>query len=111
MFTNHVYSYRNENLFQANPLSLLLALLIFLSFRRHADQDIAGVETGRVSRIVAALAVLGYVIQIAPGFDQVNGEVIALLLPAHVGIAFALARREFSLAGQRMGSMLAFSRR
>jgi hypothetical protein len=55
LFTNHVYSYRNENLLQANPLSLLLALLIFLSFRRHADQDIAGVETGRVSESLLLL--------------------------------------------------------
>jgi hypothetical protein len=110
LFTNHVYSYRNENLFQANPLSLLLAVLIFLSFRRNPDQDIAGVETGRVSRIIAALAVIGFVIQIVPGFDQVNGEVIALLLPAHLGIAFALARREFVLVRQRIGSMLTFSR-
>jgi hypothetical protein len=110
LFTNHVYSYRNENLFQANPLSLLLAVLIFLSLRRHQDQDIAGVETGRVARIVAAFAVFGFLIQIVPGFDQINGEVIALLLPAHVGIAFALARREFVLVRQRIGSMLTFSR-
>jgi hypothetical protein len=94
LFTNHVYSYRNENLFQANPISLLLAALIFLSFRRRPDERIAGVETGRVSRIVGALAVLGFVIQILPGFDQVNGEIVALMMPVHLAIAFALSRRE-----------------
>lgn len=94
MLTNHVYSYSNENLFQANPLSLLLAVLIFLSLRRKSDQPMAGVETGRVARIVGALAVLGFVIQILPSFSQVNGEIIALTLPVHVAIAFALSRRE-----------------
>jgi hypothetical protein len=94
LLTNHVYSFRNENLFQANPLSLFLAGLILLSFRRRPDERIAGVETGRVSRIVGALAALGFVIQILPGFNQVNGEIIALMTPVHVAIAFAFSRRE-----------------
>jgi hypothetical protein len=94
LFTHHVYSYRNENLLQANPVSLLLAVLIFLSLKRKSDQPMAGVETGRVARIVGALAVIGFVIQILPGFDQVNGEIIALTLPVHLATAFALSRRE-----------------
>ncbi|HUQ19223.1 MAG TPA: DUF4105 domain-containing protein [Gemmatimonadaceae bacterium] len=94
LFTNHIYSYRNENLLQANPISLLLAVLLFLSLRRKSDQPMAGVETGRVARIVGALAVIGFVIQILPGFDQVNGEIIALTLPVHLASAFALSRRE-----------------
>jgi len=39
---------------------------------------------------VAAAAVVGLVLQAIPGLDQVNGEIIALWLPAHLGLAGAL---------------------
>jgi hypothetical protein len=29
-------------------------------------------------------------VQILPGLDQFNGEIIGLLLPAHIGLALAL---------------------
>jgi hypothetical protein len=93
LFTHHVYSYNNENLLQANDLSLVLAVMIFLSLRRRSDGKIVGRATEILAWIAASLAVLGFVVQILPAFYQVNGEIIAMILPAHVGIALALSRR------------------
>lgn len=95
LLTNHVYSYYNENLLQANSLSLILAVMIFASLRRRERPggNIVGVATERLALIVAVLALLGFVLQILPAFYQVNGEIIAMILPAHIGIALALRRR------------------
>ena len=109
LFTRHVYSYYNENLLQANSLSLILAVMIFASLRKRSpDGSVVGVATERLASIVAALAMLGFVLQILPVFYQVNGEIIAMLMPAHIGIAVALrrpsvwfARREASPAPVR----------
>jgi len=87
LFTEHWYVTRNENLFQAQPLSLLLALLVPLAL-----------ATGRARRpaswlaaATAGLALLGLLAQALPGFGQVNGEIIALALPLHAGTAAGLA--------------------
>ncbi len=89
--TDHVMTYRNENLFQVNPLSLLLALAAVLLWggrvnpRRFAE---------RLAVVIAGIALLGFILQLLPGLGQVNGPIIALALPAHLGIAAALWRRE-----------------
>jgi Domain of unknown function (DUF4105) len=95
LFTNHVYSYYNENLLQSNPLSLVLAIMILASMSRREAGISAGVvgdRTRALATIVASLAVLGFMIQILPMFNQVNGEVIALMMPAHIGVALSLGR-------------------
>ena len=82
--TDHVFMYRNENLFQLSPLSFLLVPLLItvgLSGRR---MDLAA----RVAGAVAGISVLGLLLQALPALDQVNGEVIALALPIHLGIAW-----------------------
>jgi hypothetical protein len=88
-FTDHVMAYRNENLFQVNPLVLALAVLVPLGLG----------GSGRAARWARALALglaglslLGLVLQVLPGFDQVNGQVIALALPIHLGFALGLRR-------------------
>jgi hypothetical protein len=84
--TNHYVTYGNENLFQVNPLPLALVVLIPLALlRRRATRAAV-----RVAAIAAAAAVVGLVLQAIPGLDQVNGEIIALWLPAHLGLAGAL---------------------
>lgn len=97
LFTNHVYSYYNENLFQANPLSLALAVMIFASVRKRGASEsgagIVGLRTEKMAMVIAALSVAGFVLQILPAFNQVNGEIIGLMLPAHIGVALALRRR------------------
>ena len=88
-FTDHVMAYRNENLLQVNPLILALAVLVPLGLAR----------SGRVARWarvtalgLAALSLAGLALQGLPGFDQVNGQVIALALPIHAGLALGVRR-------------------
>jgi hypothetical protein len=39
---------------------------------------------------VAALSLLGLLLKALPYFNQVNGGIVALALPAHLGIAASL---------------------
>jgi hypothetical protein len=41
--------------------------------------------------VVAGLSTLGFVAQISPWLNQVNGEIIALLLPIHIAVAYILS--------------------
>jgi hypothetical protein len=86
-FTDHVMAYRNENLFQVNPLAWLWVLpgaLALLTPPR-------AVRWARLAAtVIAALSVLGFVLQVLPGLDQVNGPIIALVLPVQLGMAFAV---------------------
>jgi len=94
--TDHLYSYRNENLFQLNPLSLILTVLLVMfavRARRHPDSTPSR-SLMRWARIVAGLAVLGFVAQALPALDQVNGDVIALALPVHLGVLALLSAIE-----------------
>lgn len=94
--TDHIYSYRNENLFQLNPLSLILAVLLLTFAVRARRQPGASPSRSamRFARVVAGLAVLGFVAQLLPSLDQVNGDVIALALPLHLGVLALLAAME-----------------
>ncbi len=87
--TDHQIAYRNENLFQLDPLALpLVVLLPALAYgRRWAARPAAALAVA-----VAALSLLGLVLQVLPGLDQVNGEVIALFLPAHLALAWTALR-------------------
>lgn len=94
--TDHEAAYRNENLFQLNPLALALVVLVpALAYGARW----AARPAWWVSATVAALAVLGLVAQLLPGLDQVNGEIVALTLPIHLGLAFAV----FWLRGKGLG--------
>ena len=94
-FTDHLYSYRNENLLQMNPLSLLLvALLVRLVWKRWRGSpesaDGSRKAALRVAALVALLSVAGFLLQLLHSFDQVNGHIIALALPLHVGVVAML---------------------
>jgi hypothetical protein len=54
---------------------------------------------GRTARAVAALAAVGLALQILPGFDQVNGEILALTVPAHFGLAWGVLEAWPSVEG------------
>ncbi len=86
-FTDHFFLGLNENAFQANPVSLVLSAMLLL-----AATGRGRVWTGRAAVIVAALAVAGLALQLMPGLDQVNGEILALALPAHLGLAWGVLR-------------------
>src|SRR5690606_840748 len=89
--TNHDVTYGNENLLQVNPLPLALVALLPLAVARGR----AWRPTEAVAWMVAGASAAGLLLQALPGLDQVNGEIIALAFPAHLGLARAprLARR------------------
>ena len=88
--TGHTFTYGNENLFLANPIALLLVVL-------GPAAALGARWAARPARLVAAglatLAVLGLALKLLPGFDQVNHDLLALLVPAHVGAALAFLYR------------------
>jgi hypothetical protein len=93
--TDHIFWGLNENAFQSNPVSLVLAgLLIREVLRRNGNRvgSLAGRHVRTVAKVVVGLAILGLSLQVLPGFDQVNGEVLAVLLPAHAGLAWGVLR-------------------
>jgi hypothetical protein len=84
--TDHTVTRANENLLQANIFSLILAvLLVVLVLGGRAD-----LLTLRTALLVAGLSALGFVMQVLPGLDQFNGEIIGLLLPSHLALAVAV---------------------
>jgi hypothetical protein len=87
--TQHVYTYRNENLLLLNPLSLWLAIVALLSVWRARWTRPAAI----VAAIIAMLSALGLMLKGFPGFPQDNLPVIFLLLPPHFAAAFGLSRR------------------
>ena len=88
VFTDHLYSYRNENLFQLNPLSLVLAVVLvgLMLKRRRAGNASPSRFAIATARLVAGLSLAGFLLQILPWLDQVNGSAIALSLPLHIGV-------------------------
>ncbi len=82
--TDHTAAYRNENLLQANLLALPIAVLV--------PKFVAGAPWARravliFSLVVALLSLLGLIFKLHPAFFQRNGQMIALLLPVHWGLA------------------------
>jgi hypothetical protein len=91
--TDHVMAGCNENLLQMNPL----ALLVLPGVVGWRGRGRAAKLAGRAALVVAVLSGLGLTVQVLPGLNQVNGPVIALALPAQLGIAAGLRR----LVGRR----------
>lgn len=83
--TDHIVTYRNENVLQVEPLSLILAgFLIAAAFGK-------GMAKARLLAVaVAAIAVAGFLMQVFPGFDQPNGQIIGLVLPIQLALALSL---------------------
>ncbi len=90
-FTRHDVTYANENLLQVNPIPLALVVLLPMAVVKGRAWRAAEA----VAWVVAGASAAGLLLQALPGLDQVNGEIIALALPAHLGLAGALriARR------------------
>ena len=84
--TRHVFMARNENLLQFDPLSLALAVVLPMAIMRGRATDAARV----LSMVVAVVAVLGFAMKLMPMFNQINVAVIALTLPAHLAMAWAV---------------------
>lgn len=105
-WTDHVFMHGNENLFQMNPFSLLPAVLVPLAMipllRNPSTEEPPDVpRRGFLERaalasavVVASLSAIGFLLQVHPAFQQQNGDVIALALPAHLGLVWGLRRVE-----------------
>ncbi|HEX6373518.1 MAG TPA: DUF4105 domain-containing protein [Longimicrobium sp.] len=86
-FTNHQIAYRNENLLQLSPLALPLVLLVpCLAYGARW----AARPAWLLAAAVAALSVLGFAMQILPGLDQRNSQIIALALPINLALAWTV---------------------
>ena len=84
--TRHVFMARNENLLQFDVLSLALAFVLPVALGRgHAIR-----AARALAMAIAVIALAGFAMQILPWFDQVNGEVIALTLPAHLALVWSV---------------------
>jgi hypothetical protein len=88
-FTGHVFTYANENLLHVNPLPIGLAILI--PFIAAGVRSLARPATW-IAVAAAGSSLIGFLLQLLPGFDQSNGEIIALVLPAHLALAWSLYR-------------------
>jgi len=89
LLTAHWAAYRNENLFFLNPVALALAAVIpFAAMRkRWAVRWARGLAV-----FVAAVAILGLIIQPLPWFPQTNAEIIAAVLPPTLAMAWVVLR-------------------
>ena len=84
--TRHVFMARNENLLQFDPLSLVLAVLLPMALSRGRSAALVR----KLAPVVAVVALVGLAIKVLPWFDQANIAVIALTLPAHLALAWAV---------------------
>jgi len=83
-FTDHAVAYRNENLFQANLLALPLIVLI-PALKRKADW--AQRPAVGLAVLIALVSLLGVFVKILPAFYQDNVVLLALAVPANLGLA------------------------
>ena len=86
--TDHHWMFWNENLFQFTPLSLALAVLLPLA----AFRGERGRWVGRVALMVLSLSLVGWMLQVVPGVDQRNGELLSLTVPLHLVLVWGLTR-------------------
>ncbi|MFQ5597004.1 MAG: DUF4105 domain-containing protein [Nitrospiria bacterium] len=85
-FTEHRFGHWNENLLQYNPLSWVMAVFFFALLVRGQVPR----KATAVLHLILGCSVLGFFLQAVPAFDQVNGEAIALALPLHLGMVWAM---------------------
>lgn len=82
-FTDHVAAARNENVLQASLFALALAVV--LPFVLRGGPAMLGAAR-ILALVVAGLSLLGLLLKVLPAFNQVNGQVLALFVPANVGL-------------------------
>ena len=88
LFTDHVFWYPNWNLLQTSPLALPLAALILPLLARPSTPPWAL----RLARVCAGLSLVGLLLGSIPPLAQRNAEILALTVPANLGVLAALLR-------------------
>ena len=101
--TAHWAGYRNENLFFLNPVALTLVFLIPVALL--TERTWARTWARRAAIFIAALAVLGLIIQPLPWFPQRNAEIIGAVLPPTLAMAWLVL--SLTRMGGRRGSGVA----
>jgi hypothetical protein len=86
--THHIFAYRNENLFQLNPLAVGLAVVAPLAVYRPRLRPLAWT----LGALTLASSLLGIALKPIPGFEQENWPIIVAVLPGHIALAWALRR-------------------
>lgn len=81
--SGHTVAWRNENLWQFNLAALALLPLLPAAARGTGPRARAALS---LARLVVACSVLGVLLKVLPMFSQSNWDVIALALPANVGL-------------------------
>lgn len=83
LFTDHAVAARNENVLQCPDLAVLLALVLPFAM---GDRRWALSAAKVLAVLVGGLSILGLLLKALPGFGQANWQVIALFLPANIGL-------------------------
>jgi hypothetical protein len=87
--TKHApYMGSNTTLFVVNPLALFAAVLVPMALWRY-QRSSAALGVASAIAILSSVAVL---LQFVPGFRQHNGLVLAVAVPVHIALAFAVYR-------------------
>ncbi len=89
MLTDHVFAYRNENLFLLNPLAIGLLPAAWSLQRGRCP----GPAQSLLLLVVVALAVIGFMLKGLPVSTQQNAHWVALFLPIHLGLGLAVLKR------------------
>jgi hypothetical protein len=87
--TDHAAAYNNENVLQADLLALPL---VWLVPRLALGSKSAGKPALVLAVMLVGISLMGLLLKLLPQFYQVNGAVIALALPAHLGVASGIWR-------------------
>ncbi|HEY1685042.1 MAG TPA: DUF4105 domain-containing protein [Tepidisphaeraceae bacterium] len=86
-FTDHIVTFHNENMLQLSPLMIPLIVLIpFAAWGKRWAVLSALVLAG----LQVAANIAGVALKLSPAFYQPNLEIIALALPANIGMATGL---------------------
>lgn len=86
-FTDHVATSRNQNVLQVTILALALGVLLPLA--RPARPGVRRAVRS-LAWLVVGLSLAGVLLKLLPVGHQVNGQVLALLVPINLGLAFGV---------------------
>jgi hypothetical protein len=88
-FTDHAIAARNENVLQCTILALALAPTLPFLLRGRAW----ALGSGRTLALaIGVLSALGLALKVLPPFYQVNGQILALFVPANLGLMAGVGR-------------------
>jgi hypothetical protein len=89
--TDHDFIQWNVNLLHLSPAGILLAGTSLVAVARPGGR--AGAGAFAIALAIAAISVLGVLLEATPWIDQGNGEVLAVALPVNLAAAWALGIR------------------